>query len=250
VFLNPTPLALDRTVPKGKRRDFGDGLRAKIVGSRQSRVPEVPVYLLYKHNGLSKIEEYLEIGMNEREWVKVVLGLVSDRLINTDTSLRVSDAQKLPYASEILSYAKNESNDSRISVYQTDLLVWEKIKDEVWKPRVVVEAKINSVTTHDAITYSQKAATHKQVHPYLRYGILIGNRKHHPLPGRLFRHGAHFDFMMSWQSFSPTENELDDLVELLADEVNSSRNLEEMIYKSRDPLRERYTLLHKPLRIK
>ncbi|GAB4286004.1 MAG: hypothetical protein Kow0081_4020 [Candidatus Dojkabacteria bacterium] len=64
-----------------------------------------------------------------------------------------------------------------------------------------IEAKINSVTTHDAITYSQKAQTHKNVHSYLRYGILIGNRKDYALPGRLFRHGQHFDFMLSWKSF-------------------------------------------------
>ena len=30
-----------------------------------------------------------------------------------------------------------------------------------WKPRVVVEAKLGSITTHDAITYNQKAATHR-----------------------------------------------------------------------------------------
>ena len=31
------------------------------------------------------------------------------------------------------------------------------------KLRVIIESKINSVTTHDAITYSHKAQTHKNV---------------------------------------------------------------------------------------
>ncbi len=44
-----------------------------------------------------------------------------------------------------------------------------------WKPRVVVEAKLGKVTTNDAITYSQKASTHRAVHPYLRYGIMLGD---------------------------------------------------------------------------
>ncbi|GAI54911.1 unnamed protein product, partial [marine sediment metagenome] len=74
----------------------------------------------------------------------------------------------------------------------------EDVKEKLEKDTIdlikKIEGKINSVTTHGAITYSQKASTHKNVHPYLRYGILLGNRKHYPLPGRLFRHGAYFDF--------------------------------------------------------
>jgi hypothetical protein len=51
--------------------------------------------------------------------------------------------------------------------YQTDLLISERLDDgEDWTPRVVVEFKLGSVTTHDALTYSAKAATHKNVHPY------------------------------------------------------------------------------------
>ena len=83
--------------------------------------------------------------------------------------------------------------------YETDLLVSEKVTDQKWKPRLIIEVKIKAVTTHDAITYSQKASEHKIVHPYLRYGILVGSREHYPLPGLLFRHGVHFDFMLSWK---------------------------------------------------
>lgn len=87
----------------------------------------------------------------------------------------------------------------RILRAQTDLSIVEHIDAERWTPRVVVEAKLGSVTTHDAITYSEKAATHRSVHPYLRYGIMLGEREHHPLPGRLYRHGAQFDFMVSFR---------------------------------------------------
>ncbi len=49
-----------------------------------------------------------------------------------------------------------------------------------------METKANgSITTHDVITYSHKAATHRQVHPYLRYGILWVE-ENNILPGRLF----------------------------------------------------------------
>lgn len=127
------------------------------------------------------------------------------------------------------------------------MLVREVNNKGLWKPRIVIEAKLYRITTHDAITYSQKAMTHKQVHPYLRYGIMVGNRKNYPLPGRLFRHGAHFDFMLSWVGIEPTDNEITSLVKVIKDEVKASQDLEEIIYRSRSKNREHYTFYHKPL---
>jgi len=58
------------------------------------------------------------------------------------------------------------------TTHETDLLVVENLDEVKWTPRVVIEAKGNgAINTHDAITYSHKAATHRQVHPYLRYGL-------------------------------------------------------------------------------
>jgi hypothetical protein len=113
-----------------------------------------------------------------------------------------------------------------------------------------LRGKLNSVTTHTAITYSQKAATHKNVHPFLRYGILIGNRKHYPLPGRLFRHGAHFDFMLSWVGYEPTDKEWEDFIRVIKAENEYSQQLEEMIFHSRLKNRKHYTILQKKLYLK
>ncbi|MBT4483875.1 MAG: hypothetical protein HOC71_09385, partial [Candidatus Latescibacteria bacterium] len=60
------------------------------------------------------------------------------------------------------------------SAFQTDLCVFEQIEADVNIPRVVLEFKTN-ISTHDVITYSAKARKHKQVYPYLRYGLVIGN---------------------------------------------------------------------------
>jgi hypothetical protein len=79
--------------------------------------------------------------------------------------------------------------------------------------------------------------------------VILGHRRHYPLPGRLVRHGAHFDFMQSWVDFEPTGRELADLARLVIDEVEASRALEEMIYGSRRRGRRRYTILHRPLRL-
>ena len=186
--------------------------------------------------------------MNEKKWVSLVIKEISPMMEEVDSSIRIQQGVKLPYAYEIRSYSKQPV--SNYLSYETDMLISESFPDGSWKPRVVVEAKINSVTTHDAITYSEKAIKHKHVHPYLRYGIMLGNRKHYPLPGRLYRNGAYFDFMLSWVKYEPSEKELDDMVNVLLAEVQASRHLEEILYTSREKGRQHYTVLHKPLILK
>lgn len=167
-----------------------------------------------------------------------------------NNNLKVKDGFKLPYSNEVLSYENNKPGQQNFIAYETDILIFEELDQNVWKPRIIIEGKINSVTTHDAITYSQKAQTHKNVHPYLRYGILIGNRKHYPLPGRLFRHGQHFDFMQSWKTFDADEKEWSTLINILKLEYEASLNLEEIIYNSRSKDRVKYTSLHRPINLK
>lgn len=188
--------------------------------------------------------------MSEKEWVKSIIGNIEKILQHTDDCIRVVDGQKLSYANEVLTYGKDDKPDEHNTIgYETDILVYEQLDETTWKPRVVIETKLSSVTTHDAITYSQKAQTHKYVHPYLRYGILIGNREHYPLPGRLFRHGQHFDFMLSWQSHSPKKNEMKRLIEIVNNEIHASKTLDEILFNSRSKNREKFTSLHRPLKL-
>jgi hypothetical protein len=188
--------------------------------------------------------------MTEREWVKTIIEKIGESLRSFNENIQVKDGCKLPYASEILTYNENKPEKQNFIGYETDILILEKIDMTRWKPRIIIETKINTVTTHDAITYSQKAQTHKYVHPYLRYGILIGNRKDYPLPGKLFRHGHHFDFMLSWKSFTAESNEWNTLIEILKSEYDASLTLDEIIFNSLSSDREKYTSLHRPLRLK
>lgn len=105
--------------------------------------------------------------MTEAEWVE----LMAERLRSLGAlpnEVEVKTALKLAYGHEIASYG--DRHDSKTSAFQTDLALVEVLKNDRWKPRVVVEAKLGRVTTHDAITYSHKASDHRAVHPYLRYG--------------------------------------------------------------------------------
>jgi len=188
--------------------------------------------------------------MDEQKWVETIIEDIEKSLNPFYPNLRVKSGSKLPYASEILTYIdENKPEQQNFIRYETDILIFEQIDESRWKPRIIIEAKINKVTTHDAITYSQKAQTHKNVHPYLRYGILIGNLKD-SLPGRLFRHGKHFDFMLSWQSFKAETREWRTLIEILKSEYEASLALDEIIFNSRSRDREKFTSFHRPLILK
>lgn len=186
--------------------------------------------------------------MTEREWVSLIAELLSAEPFGE--YFEVKTGLNLCYAHEINSYG--DVPDLRKQEFETDLAIVETVGPGQWKPRVVVEAKIGNSEgrmpmTHDAIIYSHKAASHKAVHPYLRYGIMLGHRKHYSLPGRLYRHGTQFDFMISFAEFQPTMQELRTFRGILSDELQASRTLESMLYDTRRRDRDHHTVLHRKL---
>jgi hypothetical protein len=130
------------------------------------------------------------------------------------------------------------------------LLIFDILENSHWMPRIIAEGKLRAVTTHDALTYSAKAATHKHVHPYLRYGILLGEREHYAIPVRLVKHGAYFDFMIAWRAAEPTTNEWRAFVTLLSEEISAFRAMLELLKTNRLPSRKKYHIFHKPLLFK
>jgi hypothetical protein len=148
---------------------------------------------------------------------------------------------------EIHEYAGEKSIKPVSAHYETDLLIYDKLETGNWVPRVVVEFKMGGVNTHDPLTYSTKASTHKHVHPYLRYGFLVGGIR--GIPGRLIKHGAYFDFMASWVNLDPTPEEWGRFIEVLKDEVIASRTLQEILTTTRSASKKRYNILHRPLKL-
>jgi len=186
--------------------------------------------------------------MKENDWTRSIKDLLVDALIEED--IKVDVLKKVPYALECLKYNNAfEPIETSELKFETDLLIYEVDGGEI-KPRVIVEAKVGSVTTHDAITYSYKASCHKNVSPYLRYGIMLGNRQTYPLPGRLFRHGTNFDFLFSFKEYEPNEEEWVTFISMIKREIIYSRQIEEMLFNSRSPEREHYYMLQKKLELK
>jgi hypothetical protein len=183
--------------------------------------------------------------MTEKDWVESIKKILCSA--NLSPNIRIDTLKKLLYTNEVLEYDLDFSPNNKFGMsFETDLLIYEQNNDII-KPRIVIEAKLEDVTTHDAITYSYKAQNHKSVTPFLRYGIMLGNRKHYPLPGRLFRHGSNFDFMISFQKETLTEIEKVSFVKLLKNELKYSQQLEEILLNSRNKSREHYFILEKRL---
>lgn len=112
------------------------------------------------------------------------------------------------------------------SAFQTDLCIFEMKSENVAIPRVVLEFKTR-ISTHDVLTYSAKATKHKQVYPYLRYGLVASDET--AVPGRLFTHNESLDFCATLGGLS--ESELRVLFgSLFAAEVEASRRLEAIAF--------------------
>ena len=194
--------------------------------------------------------------MTEKEWGKQVCSKLQEVAkgfqqsdASADTGFCVREGFRLAYALEIKHYGLEPKNRPEITTmeFQTDLLVIEVAANGGWKPRVVIELKLGEPTTHDAITYSQKSSAHKSVHPFLRYGILIGSVS--ALSGRFFRHGEDFDFMASWKSEVPDKKELATFSSVLEHEVRSSQTMEKVLFDTRSHSRQRYSLFHRRLEL-
>ena len=183
--------------------------------------------------------------MKENDWTKSICELLQKQ--DLGDNIHIDVLKKIPYAFEISSFNDEweiDKDSFSETSFETDMVVYEKLNNKII-PRVIIEAKVGTVTTHDAITYSHKAMYHKNVIPYVRYGIMLGAREKYPLPGRLFRHGTNFDFLFSFVDYLPADKEIRAFVEMVKKEITYSRQIEEILSNSRSRGRKRYYMLQK-----
>ena len=181
--------------------------------------------------------------MKENDWTRSICEMLQKE--NLGDNIFVEVFRKLPYAFEVKSFSEDwEVQEQDETLFETDMLIYEK-RDGKIIPRVIIESKVDNVTTHDAITYSHKASYHKNVIPFVRYGIMCGYRESYPLPGRLFRHGTNFDFLFSFVGYEPTAKEKAVFVEMIKKEIKYSQEFEEILSNSRSKGRKRYFMLQK-----
>lgn len=185
------------------------------------------------------------MAIKENDWTKSICELLQKQDLGDNIYIDV--LKKIPYAFEISSFNEDwqiEAENFRETSFETDMVIFEKCNDRII-PRVIIESKVGTVSTHDAITYSHKAMYHKNVIPFVRYGIMLGARETYPLPGRLFRHGTNFDFLFSFVDYLPSDKEINTFIEMVKKEITYSRQFEEILSNSRSRNRKRYFMLQK-----
>ncbi len=185
--------------------------------------------------------------MTEDEWGKNIIKPKLNKLLKACPGQYEAEYRsKLCYSNEVIEYKDNTAQCKEID-YETDLLVFEWINDDTWKPRVVIELKVENFSSHEAIAYDKKAQCHKNVHPYLRYGVFLANVNGQGLAPRLLRHGDNFDFLLAWNSCKGTSEEWDTLGQMIKHEIKASQTIEEVLYTNRNKDRKIYNLFHRQL---
>ena len=171
--------------------------------------------------------------MGERDWVRTIQEVLNGHFKASNPALRAEAEVALPYGTMITGfddgwkprYAEKENN------FKTDLLIYEQ-SGGGRIPRLVIEAKILDASTHDVITYGKKSVLHRELMPYLRYGLMIGANKSDALTWKHFTHGSDFDFMFSFGAETPDKNERESFLALVDSEVATSRELQGMLDSS------------------
>ena len=110
---------------------------------------------------------------------------------------------------------------------------------------MVIEVKNNTrksgITSHDILTYSTKALKHKEIYPYLRYGLLYIHSQEN-LPQRFFMHNVGFDFAMVVRD---PEKEIDDITKIVKEQLVVSENLRKTIGNNKKSTVSKYSVIAK-----
>jgi len=116
------------------------------------------------------------------------------------------------------------------SAFQVDLCIFQNRGNDLLIPRIAIEFKTR-ITTHDILTYSSKAGKHKDIYPFLRYGMIASDVE--SIPGRFFIHNNHIDFMIAAKAHKNKSKLLDFAKELINQELKISHILEDIHFKNK-----------------
>jgi hypothetical protein len=111
--------------------------------------------------------------------------------------------------------------------FETDVTIF-RIKENLEVPIIVIEVK-EAITSHDIITYSNKAQRHKLVYPFLRYGLISYNLD--SIPKRFFKHNKEIDFFLAVRNYLSSNEKLSNILqELIKNELESFQNLQIILH--------------------
>jgi hypothetical protein len=170
--------------------------------------------------------------MNEIEFQDLMVELINSKL---DKSKFISRRGKaILYelkVDENLNIIGDPKNPKRgFGAFETDVVIFAK-KSGYEVPFIVLEVK-ERITSHDIITYSNKASRHKIVYPYLRYGLVSYGLD--SIPARFFKHNKEIDFFLALGKYSKDKNKLKDILhELVRNELQTFENLQKILHNTK-----------------
>ncbi len=128
--------------------------------------------------------------------------------------------------------------------FEQDILIYENTPNghTSFIPRIITEVKLNRITSHDVIVYSEKARRIKRIYPYSRYGLLLVGLK--TIPGRVLRLEGDFDFIFTIKE-EVTESCIKAAREIYESELEISRKLSDILTN-----KKKVSFFWKQLRIK
>ena len=139
---------------------------------------------------------------------------------------------------ENLNYDPPDPKNTRrgSNAFEVDILIRDKNRRI---PLVVIELKLSRFSTHDVITYSQKALKHKDVYPHLRYGFVIMCGKGY-IERRFFVHNQGMDFAYAIDCCEDEDNpfdpqDLQNLTDIVIDQLESACFLLDVLSNKKKP---------------
>ncbi|MBH5401183.1 hypothetical protein HZZ13_25860 [Bradyrhizobium sp. CNPSo 4010] len=151
---------------------------------------------------------------------------------------RIELGQSLLYKIEVapsgeVSHRDGDSPMRGQYAFQTDVLISKPCgSPKQMVPLVVIELKATSFSSHDVVLYSAKAAKHKAIYPYLRYGFVVIGLE--ALGRRFLIHNEGFDFAMAVPDAAAIETAL---VPLVRRQLKSAQRLVSLTSSGRIQLR-------------
>jgi len=171
---------------------------------------------------------------NEKLFVEKFIKAINSRL--DKSKFELIEGRNLFYELTVnreqeLQLGKIEDQIRGKSAYQTDVIVFEKkIRKDF--PLIVFEFKQNP-STHDIIVYSTKARKHKQIYPWLRYGMLICGTDNIPIR-KFIKHNEFLDFCFSVRRMFEDEKiddvEAEKIINFIQSEITIAKTLESICF--------------------
>lgn len=177
----------------------------------------------------------------ENKWTEEIAVRLKEEL---DSNIyEVTCFEKVPYLVNIKGY-EDGKEILDVMKYEVDLLIKEK-RDNCSIPRLIIESKYGKITTHDVITYNNKAKAHKGLYSGLRYGLMIGKSTEKNISPRVINHSSEFDFMFAFSEDKPNSNEWKTFVEVVKRNLETSNKLESIVSERRKRDKKRYYCIEK-----